>query len=290
MKRLLTYISLTIITAIIISSCSDLQTNISQKPSNLNIHENGITDVTSTNFHGNLVKDKKWSFTFCQTCHATDLKGGITGKSCFSCHTETDGPKACNTCHGDFNNPNRIAPPRDTSRDTLTTSKGVGAHFSHLYDNDFTDNVKCENCHDVPQSLNATGHIDSELPAELSLKGLAVKGIAANANYNNATKSCSNTYCHGNFEFKKSDAKPENKLIYTADKMVGSNKTVNWTKVDGTQAECGSCHALPPEGHVGFGQLPITSCNVCHKEVVDSQGQIIDKKKHINGTADGGLF
>ena len=289
MKRYLTYFSIVIITAIILSSCSDLQTNIPQKPTELKVHKEGIIAVNSPNFHGNLVKENKWSFALCQSCHASDFKGGITGVSCLTCHTETNGPEACNTCHGNFNDPNIIAPPRDTNGDTLTTNKGVGAHASHLYNNDYTDNVKCENCHDVPQTYGAPGHVDSGLPAELNFKGLAVNGIAANANYNNTATSCSNTYCHGNFEFKKSDAEPENQNIFTSDKIVGSNKTVVWTKVDETQAECGSCHGLPPEGHLGFGTLPLSSCALCHKGVVNNLGQIINKKKHINGVADIGF-
>ena len=61
MKRYLIYFPILIITGIIISSCSDLQTNIPQKPTDLNIHKEGITEVNSPNFHGNLVKENNWS-------------------------------------------------------------------------------------------------------------------------------------------------------------------------------------------------------------------------------------
>ncbi len=30
---------------------------------------------------------------------------------------------------------------------------------------------------------------------------------------------------------------------------------VIWNKVDDSQAQCGSCHGLPPTGHVDFGGL-----------------------------------
>ncbi len=50
--------------------------------------------------------------------------------------------------------------------------------------------------------------------------------------------------------------------------------------MDGTQAKCGTCHGLPPTGHIA---APITSCYLCHQGVVDEMGNIIDKDKHING-------
>jgi len=289
MKRFLTYIFIIIITTIVISSCSDLQTNIPQKSTDLKIHEEGIAAVGSPNFHGNLIKENNWSFDLCIQCHSSDFKGGITGTSCLTCHTNTGGPQACNTCHGDFNNPNLISPPRGINGDTLTTSKSVGAHINHLFGKSLTENIKCENCHNVPQTYNAEGHIDSDLPAELNFKGLAVSTVATNASYDHTTGSCSNTYCHGNFEFTKANANPDNQYIYAEDKIVGANKTVDWTLVDGTQVECGSCHGLPPKGHLGFGVLPISSCVVCHSSVVNKAGEIIDKTKHINGVVDLGI-
>ncbi|PJB00210.1 MAG: hypothetical protein CO128_01140 [Ignavibacteriales bacterium CG_4_9_14_3_um_filter_30_11] len=289
MKRFLTYFLIIVITTIITSSCSDLQTNIPQKSTDLKIHNNGITAVDSPNFHGKLIRENNWSFDLCIQCHSSNYTGGITGSSCLTCHTNTDGPQACNTCHGNFNDPNLISPPRGINNDTLTTSKSVGAHINHLFGNNLAENVKCENCHNVPQTYNAEGHVDSELPAEINFKGLAISTIATNANYNFSIGSCSNTYCHGNFEFTKVNAKPENQYIYAEDNIVGLNKTVDWTKVDGTQAECGSCHDLPPRGHLGFEILPLSSCVVCHSSVVNKTGQIIDKTKHINGDVDLGL-
>ncbi len=63
--------------------------------------------------------------------------------------------------------------------------------------------------------------------------------------------------------------------------MEGNNSAVIWNKVDDTQAQCGSCHGLPPTGHVDFGGL--TTCVNCHQGVVNGQGQITNSGKHING-------
>jgi predicted CxxxxCH...CXXCH cytochrome family protein len=109
---------------------------------------------------------------------------------------------------------------------------------------------------------------------------MAVFYGASNAAYDPSTAKCSNVYCHGNFEFFRDSAEVTNQFAYTADKMTGINKTVDWTKVDQNEAECGSCHGLPPEGHIA---APLSACYQCHQGVVDQSGNIIDRTKHING-------
>src|SRR3989304_5929680 len=273
-------ISLLIITGLLLTGCSDLQTDIPPVPTVAGVHKPGNLDVMSPDFHGNIIKNNNWSYQECKQCHSANYKGGITGQSCFTCHTQTAGPEACNTCHGNFSDPSRIAPPRDINRNTATSIKSVGAHSKHLYTNTLGNKVDCTNCHVVPNSLGDSGHIDSPLPVEVILSGLAVSNIAGNASYNSQSVSCSNTYCHGNFEFKKTDADPDYQFAYTADKMVGNNFSPIWTKVDGSQKDCGTCHGLPPVGHI---QVPLSSCFYCHTGVVDSTGNIIDKEKHMNG-------
>jgi hypothetical protein len=174
-----------------------------------------------------------------------------------------------------------IAPPRDLSGNTLTTFKGVGAHTNHLYNNVLGSKVECETCHTVPQTLTSAGHIDGSLPAEVNLKGLAIINVAGNAIYNYTTTTCANTYCHGNFEFDKNSADITHQFVYSASKIEGNKRSVIWNKVDGSEAACGTCHGLPPVGHIDYGGL--STCVSCHTGVVDAQGNIIDKTKHING-------
>jgi len=239
-------------------------------------HAAGITDPNSPDFHGKLIKANSWKTNNCQNCHGSNFAGGPNGPTCNSCHTNPGGPTACNTCHGSFADPGRIAPPRDIDGNTSTTAIGVGAHWNHLYDNKLGKKVSCETCHIVPTSYS--GH-NINGTAEVNLTGLAVLN-GANAQFNLAAGTCSGTYCHGNFEFKKSDAAPENQYAFTADKMVGNNVTVKWNKVDGSEVFCGSCHGLPPVGHI---QVPVNQCVACHSTVVDENGKIIDINKHING-------
>ena len=264
--------------ALLLFGCTDIKNNVNTVEPILTVHKKGITDVNSPNFHGNLIKNNNWSYSLCIQCHAADFKGGITGKSCYKCHTEPAGPQACNTCHGDFNDPNRIAPPRDISGNTSPTSRGVGAHTNHLYTNSLSV-VSCAYCHTVPASVSDPGHI-GQSPATVILSGLAITNIASDAKYDPSTLKCSNVYCHGNFEFKKSNAVAVDQFIYTSDKITGNNVTVTWNNPDTTQAACGTCHGLPPTGHI---DVPLSSCYYCHAGIVDQSGRIVDQSKHIDG-------
>lgn len=293
MKYILLNILLALTLGIFIAACSDIQSGLNNPPqAKVEVHKAGFAKKGSVNFHGQFIKDSNWNMKQCQQCHASDFTGGTTGQSCSGsgCHTASQGgPTACNTCHGNFNDPSRIAPPRAINGDTATSYMGVGAHSNHIYTNKLGNHVECQSCHNVPSSVNQPGHLDSELPAEVNFKGLATKGIASNAVFNPSNGTCSNTYCHGNFEFFKDSADPTNQFGFSADKMIGNNASVKWTTVDGSQDKCGSCHDLPPIGHIGdkFSQIPIsvTQCYLCHEGVVDQNGKIIDQSKHINGEA-----
>jgi predicted CxxxxCH...CXXCH cytochrome family protein len=282
MKYYLLNILFAVSLGILSVSCSELKTNLPVEPA-ISVHGAGFSDPTKANFHGTYIMENNWNIKECQSCHAADYSGGTTGVSCNSCHTSPGGPTACNTCHGNFNNLTYIAPPRALNGDTLTTYIGVGAHTSHLYSNTLST-VACSSCHNVPQSVFSTGHFNS--PAQIVLQGLAVANIASNATFNPSNGSCANTYCHGNFAFTKDSAAPEDYFAFTDSVMAGNNKTVQWTQVGDSEAACGSCHDLPPKGHIGYPQLPLSSCVDCHWEVVDDQGNIIDKTKHINGKVD----
>ncbi|MDF1611723.1 CxxxxCH/CxxCH domain c-type cytochrome [Stygiobacter electus] len=240
----------------------------------LTIHNKQINDPTSQNFHGKYVASKNWNMNECQKCHGEFYAGGTSSPTCYTCHKDGAGPEACNTCHGDFTKANLIAPPRALNNATATTDPGVGAHSLHLTQIKIAPaNVKCEECHTIPKTFRSEGHIDSTPKAEVIFKGQP-----ANSKYDFTTFKCSNTYCHGNFEFSKSTSNYS--FIYTDDKIIGNNFSPQWNKVDGTQAACGTCHGLPPTGHQAES---LTACSTCHTGVVDDTGKIIDPSKHMNG-------
>jgi len=74
-------------------------------------HEPGFGDSLSTKFHADTIAVKfNWNLTICKNCHGTDYSGnGYGNKNCLTCHSQQDGPEACNTCHGNAIN---HAPPQ----------------------------------------------------------------------------------------------------------------------------------------------------------------------------------
>ena len=123
-------------------------------------HANGWLVPSDDQFHGEYIQNANWSLDNCQSCHGEDYKGGSSGASCTTCHTEPNGPEACNVCHGSAAN---AAPPQDLNDNTSTTAIGVGAHQLHyvLFDGG------CNVCHTVPEQLNSQGHIDETPHAEV---------------------------------------------------------------------------------------------------------------------------
>jgi predicted CxxxxCH...CXXCH cytochrome family protein len=253
----------------------------------ITMHAASLIDIknpASSNFHGKYIANLNYNMRDCAKCHGANYAGGISSPTCNSCHKNSGGPEACNTCHGDFSNPSLLAPPKALNNATVTTDPGVGAHRVHLTSLTTMPNVECNECHIVPSSLYAAGHLDNTVKAELTFGSFTNSGISK-ASYNSASNTCTNTYCHGNFQFSKSNSSYQ--FAYTSDKMTGSNYSPKWTKVDGTEGKCGSCHGLPPAGHQ---PAELKACSTCHpgivKEVIVNKVltlEIADKSKHING-------
>ena len=217
------------------------------------------------NDHAGFLRAELFPLDGCQECHGADYTGGSSGVSCLECHIYSNGPQACNTCHGNFagdpSDPLEQAPPADVSGDTSTTLISVGAHASHLTGVQYTDGIDCHNCHELPSAWNSSGHIDSIIHAEIVFSELAEAGDA-DPEWHRSSATCSNTYCHG-------DATPQ------------------WTIVNGSQADCETCHAIPPSEPSEYHSWPsLQQCYYCHPSVIDNQGEIIGKDLHLNGEID----
>ena len=260
-------IVLILVSTLFIYNCSEVKDDIAQPEELEGIHPDGFGTLGADNFHSFKIQAKGWDMTGCQKCHAVNYTGGTTGVSCLDCHQDANGPESCNTCHGDFSNDSRIAPPTDLDNNYLTSAKGVGAHTAHVYESTMFLGAGCYDCHPGNSSDDdyIVSHSDG-LPAEMIISGYSFE------NY-----SCSDTYCHGNFEF--GDIK-------------GNNFSPVWNIVDGTQAACGTCHGTTnnqgeiisptPEGHPGNFQAE--NCISCHPSTFNEDGSR-NKFIHINGKA-----
>jgi predicted CxxxxCH...CXXCH cytochrome family protein len=133
--------------------------------------------------------------------------------------------------------------------------------------------------------LYAPGHVDTPPPAEVAFNDTLARlttgdgTFMPNPSYNTTTVTCANTYCHGKWELKKSSSLYA--YIFTDSVIVGAAAAPSWTG-GASAAACGSCHGLPPTGHLSF---PLNSCTNCHSGVVNGSGQIINQALHINGKA-----
>ncbi|MBI2376255.1 MAG: CxxxxCH/CxxCH domain-containing protein [Deltaproteobacteria bacterium] len=169
--------------------------------------------------------------------------------------------EACSSCHGSDLNP---APPKDLSGKSETASLGVGAHQTHLGGGASSRAVPCASCHLVPTELNTAGHVDSSPPAELTFSGLSgLRG--ATTGWDRATATCSDSYCHGS------------KLEGAATRAAPA-----WTRVDGTEAKCGSCHGLPPADP----HPPNDRCELCHLPTAGPNRTIANRERHVNGVVE----
>src|SRR3990172_1250917 len=175
----------------------------------------------------------------------------------------------CTRCHGD---PARnAAPPRSVRGATETSDVGVGAHQAHLTDGAIRQAIACGECHVVPSSADSPGHMDGAR-APVTFGALATTG-GAKPSWDTNQLSCSATYCHG------ATLGPG-----------GTSQAPIWTKVDGTQAACGTCHGIPPTsaGHPAVSG-GAGACSACHPQTVKPDGSIhVSGGKHIDGTVQVG--
>ena len=260
-------LGLVFIGALGFAACSDLRDD----PDSPNgpvapIHPEGWVDrAAKENFHGEAIRSNGWDMSACQSCHGVDYAGGIAESSCLKCHSRT--PASCNTCHGTGNH---SAPPEDAHGNMETDAIGVGAHQTHDSESATALVFGCTECHYRPQDFADPAHIDGDGRAEITWHELAQTGGLA-PQYDGETGTCADTYCHSGGRF-------------------GNNPTMVWTEVGSGQADCGTCHGLPPTGVASDGkthlEVEASSCSNCHARVVDENNNIVDKMLHINGTTD----
>jgi predicted CxxxxCH...CXXCH cytochrome family protein len=174
------------------------------------------------------------------------------------------GDDRCTRCHGGA--AGSAAPPPAVAGESATTSPAVGAHASHLRDAAIRHALGCGACHVVPASPSDPGHVDAS-PAEVRFGELAT-ARGARPEWDRERGVCSGVYCHG------------------ATLTGGTVRTPAWTRVDGTQRTCASCHGAPPPSG-GHGPTEHRgSCGDCHGPGYTATS--VDAALHVNGARDVG--
>jgi predicted CxxxxCH...CXXCH cytochrome family protein len=229
------------------------------------VHPAGWLDPSlrsAATFHGGYLRKKAWKTTECQSCHGAALTGGaredvLAGGSCASCHS--GGTGSCDTCHGDGSAGSTF---KDLSGNISRSAAGAGAHAAHLKASAANQwlSPKCDDCHKVPKTTDAEGHLGSDLHAEVHFSDRASGKLYAGgkgpaAAYDATTGTCTNVHCHG---------------------LNGGSVTA-WKWTDTQKMTCDACHGTPPkEVKAGFDHPQATDCLSCHPSAYDPS-------KHING-------
>lgn len=253
--------------------------------------------VKFTPYHNGYLQQNNFPLKKCQLCHGASYNGGsvvTVGCGEFSfCHSDRNGapksPEACNTCHGVFRAPASdfpsAAPPPSVLGDTATTVSGVGAHQKHVATGVMGRTVKCAECHIVPPAYNSPGHLNDlpTTPATVvlndtlaNLPTAAGKYVPTNVQYDHASGNCTNTYCHGNWVATRRSAPPGAQYAYADTAIFGERMNPRWTS--SKSGACGTCHGLPPEGHVA----DLTGYCGCH-DFFNADRSIKNRSKHMNG-------
>jgi len=187
----------------------------------------------------------------------------------------------CADCHGDrtpgvLPGDPRGAPGFDGGTDVKGRTAGdpsatsIGAHARHLTAGVLGVKVACDECHAVPGTMLAPGHLDG--PVTVTFGAVATSG-GLSPSYDPVTKTCSNVYCHGGTPFLKADVQP------VAPRWGQGRDLV----------VCGSCHDLPPPPplHVAIDKAR-QGCNTsisaeltCHPAPYSPIA--VDPRLHIDG-------
>jgi predicted CxxxxCH...CXXCH cytochrome family protein len=213
----------------------------------------------------------KWSDTTpttCNSCHSSPPANHFPG-SCTNCHAEANatgtaltggalhmngrvdlgnGNGTCGACHG-------------SGSDPWPTTAAHPHHESPT----ISSPIACANCHTVPATVLAPGHLDK--PVTITFSDLAV-ARGAQATWNGT--SCTNVACHGA-------------------NLADPAAIPAWNDPTLAQSTCGACHGIPPSQHTTS-----TSCerSTCHGTEVarDGSGVLSITKTglslHVNGIID----
>jgi len=221
-------------------------------------HPAAWADQTSAGFHA---YSANGGLSNCQGCHgaALDGVGGTAKTSCAQCHGAA-WKTNCVMCHGGTDN--QTGAPAKTTWGNAADAVRVGTHTAHVAaTHGLAAAVACATCHVQPVDALSAGHVDGGT-AEVVFSGRAIQGVVTAPGWTRATATCSNTYCHG------------------ATLQGGTATAPIWTRTDGTQRTCTSCHGAPPPAPHSTS----TACATCHG--AGYSATTVNVATHMNGVLD----
>jgi len=206
----------------------------------------------------------------CTACHAARAPAAVTTVTCGMCHDALAGGDwtvTCNVCHGGTN----AAPPRDLSDNTATTARGVGAHQSHVTGaSGLGPALSCEFCHPATTNVFDLRHLNGQLDVTGYTGADPVWQDAASEppGWDPGSATCATSYCHGAFRPGATPFVPV------------------WTSVGQGEADCGTCHGVPPLPSHATIPAQLTECSGCHASTVDTSGNILAGGTHLDGVVE----
>jgi predicted CxxxxCH...CXXCH cytochrome family protein len=241
----------------------------------------GSTSINNAALHVNKVNDIDSEMSFASNvcsstfCHGTSSEAWTTDLStiddCTKCHGEQ-----VTSVSGDKHEQAPGGSGVDTAGDTSAIDNQVGAHQAHLTNvSGYSEPVTCSNCHTEPATVDATGHIDDALPADMSWSQFAANYGDLTPSYVTETRVCSNVYCHG-------EKMPEGDTS-GADSTPIWNDVAYLTGTPNLSGDCAQCHGGPPDDggtHASYNNL--NQCGGCHSNV-RSTGFFKNTELHMDG-------
>ncbi len=203
----------------------------------------------------------------CQGCHGAPPAGHWT-QPCTTCHFEAngagtgllratmhlngrvdlgDGSNTCASCHGRNGDPWPTDATHQAHRNSRVTSP-----------------VACAECHDIPATVTAAGHLDDRGPGDVRF-GVRALARSARPTYDGAT--CSQVACHGEGLIARSSTR------------------MSWRPTAITGG-CQTCHGAPPPlPHTNNPTCEATLCHGLDVERVGTSLGIIEARRsmHIDG-------
>ncbi len=216
---------------------------------------------SSADYHGRIFWENGWDFSGCQECHGENLNAGGTIQGCqtAACHIQSGGIYSCANCHS-YTLTAKDAFFYDVKNNYSPDTVSVGTHRSHLLAvHGISDSLNCSDCHTMPTSIFASGHLDTT--QNIDFGELAMEN-GKTPLWNRATATCSDVYCH-------------------------LNSTPVWTENNSAYSTCQGCHTGfdTSDAHPAHVTDQNYDCSVCH-DGYSLTAKTVVISSHIDGEKD----